>query len=110
MIPLVAVGGYVAKGVAMYVGEKVLTDAAQRISEGRFMQDLKSGEMLKDMVNSAKLMAGNPIDTVWEGAKSKLMLSAIEKIGVKGQVVLGVAKAVLSNDNEKVSQPTMKMR
>ena len=38
------------------------------------------------------------------------MLSAIEKIGIKGQVILGVAKAALSSDNEKVSQPTMKMR
>ena len=109
MVPLVAAGTYLAKGVAMYVGEKVLTNAIERISKGHFMQDLKSGEMLNDMVNSAKSMVGNPIDTMVESVKSKMMLSFVDKIGIRGQVALNVAKAVFSNDNETTNKPTMKM-
>ena len=107
-IPLI-VGGYIAKGVATYVGQKVLLDAAERVSEGRFMQDLKSGQMLDDMVNSAKNMVSNPIDTAWEGVKSKAFLSVFDKLGTKGQVALGVASAIFSK-KEEVSLASKKMK
>lgn len=108
---LAAGAGYVAKGVAMYVGEKVLVNSLKRVMQGTLIDDLKSGKALNDIVQSAKDMAMNPLDTAWEGVKSKVTLGLASKLGTGGQIALSVATDAVfpSEKSEKISSMKMKV-
>lgn len=112
-IPIVAAAaaGYVAKGIAMYVGEKVLMNTLERTMQGTLVDDLKSGKALNDVIQSAKDMAMNPLDTAWEGVKSKVTLGIASKLGVGGQIAFSVATDAVfpSEKSEKISSVKMKV-
>lgn len=106
---IVAVGAYVARGVAMNVAANVLTSISERAIKGELMSDVRSGKLFADGYNNAKEMITNPFNTVMNGVTTKAGLDLFDKVGKVGKTAMLAYEAYSAVKSEQKQIQTMKM-